>query len=92
MRSPQAKLAVASIVIALLTIAVLVSAVLRQQQTSCEVCVTFHGRTACRTAIGPTRDEAVRTAVDTACAVLASGMADSISCSNTPPDSVSCDE
>lgn len=92
MRSPQTTIVIVSIVIAILTIAVLVSAVMRQQKTSCEVCVTFHGRTACRTAIGPTRDDAVRTAVDTACAVLASGMADSISCGNTPPDSVSCDE
>jgi len=73
------------------TVAVIVLAVQGSMAVSCEVCVTFAGRSACRTAAGATREEAVRTATDNACAFLASGMTDSIRCTNTPPTSVACD-
>jgi hypothetical protein len=75
-----------------LTLGVLVYSMLQQARVSCEVCVSFHGRTQCRSAAGPDREAATRTAIDNACGLLASGMADSISCSNTPPDSVRCSE
>jgi len=57
---------------------------------SCEVCITYKGRTECRTASGTERKQAVRTATDNACASLSSGMADGIQCSNTPPKSETC--
>ncbi|GIU74481.1 MAG: hypothetical protein KatS3mg004_1568 [Bryobacteraceae bacterium] len=53
-----------------------------------EVCMEFGGRTACRTASGPTREEAVRTAADNACGLLASGMTESMRCSHSQPKSV----
>ncbi len=53
-----------------------------------EVCMEFRGQTICRAASGPTRAEAVRTATDNACGLLASGMTDTIQCGNTPPKSV----
>lgn len=53
-----------------------------------EVCMEFRGQSACRTAAGPTREEAIRTATDNACALLASGMTDTIQCGRTPPRSV----
>jgi len=56
----------------------------------CEVCVTFEGRSKCRQAYGQTREEAVRTATENACSFLASGMTESIRCSNTSPERVSC--
>ena len=56
----------------------------------CEVCVTFHGQTVCRTAASGTRDASIESAVTSACAMLASGMTDSIRCQNTQPDRVSC--
>ena len=62
----------------------------QQYEQTCEVCVTFKGRTACREAFGNTAEEAIRTATDNACGVIARGMTDSIACQNTPPDSVSC--
>ncbi len=62
----------------------------QQYDQVCEVCVTFKGRTACREAYGKTAEEATRTAADNVCGVIASGMTDSISCQNTPPDSVAC--
>jgi hypothetical protein len=54
----------------------------------CQVCVTFRGQQACRTASASTRDLALRTATENACALLASGVTDSNQCNNTPPDSV----
>lgn len=53
-----------------------------------EVCMEYRGRTVCRAAAGSTREEAVRTATDNACALLAAGMTDSMQCGRTPPKSV----
>jgi len=54
----------------------------------CEVCITYQGRQACRTASARTRELALRTATDNACAQIASGITQSTQCQNTPPDSV----
>jgi len=53
-----------------------------------EVCIEYQGRQACRTASASTREQAQRTATDNACALIASGMTDSIACTNTPPTKV----
>ena len=74
----------------LFTVLLIVVAVRGSLQESCEVCVTFLGRTACREAVGATRDEAARTALDNACAFLASGMTQTVQCTNTRPDRVTC--
>ena len=92
MPSPQAKIGIVTAILVALTLGLLIYSTLQQAQIECEACVTFRGRTDCRTAIGPDRELATKTAVDNACGLLASGMADSISCSNTPPDRVTCDE
>ena len=57
---------------------------------SCEVCVTYGGRTDCRKASGKDQAEAERTAAGTACSMLASGIDGSIACQNTPPSSSTC--
>lgn len=54
----------------------------------CEVCITFRGQQACRTAAAATRELALRTATDNACGVISSGITDSNQCHDTPPDSV----
>jgi hypothetical protein len=54
----------------------------------CEVCITFQGRQACRTAAASTRELALRTATENACAQISSGVTDSNQCHNTSPDSV----
>ena len=54
----------------------------------CQVCITFQGRQACRTASAATRESALRTATENACAEISSGITDSNQCHNTPPDSV----
>ena len=61
-------------------------------QVSCEVCITYRGRTQCRTAQGTNAEEAQRTATDVACTFLSSGMTDSILCGNTPPAKLMCTE
>jgi hypothetical protein len=73
------------------TVGLIVMYIRQAMAVTCEVCITFHGRTVCRSASGPVRAEAVRTATDNACAFLAAGMTDSIRCSNTPPTRVTCE-
>ena len=58
----------------------------------CEVCVEFRGQSACRTASGSSKEEAIRTATENACAQIVSGMTDSMDCTQVPPQSVSCKE
>jgi hypothetical protein len=59
---------------------------------ACEVCMEYQGMSRCRTAHGSTREEAIKTATENACAFLSSGVTDSIACNNTPPKSVRCEE
>lgn len=49
-----------------------------------DVCVFYNGRKDCRTAIGATAEEATRKAQETACAILASGMTETMTCQRTP--------
>lgn len=84
----MSKVALVSIVFGLAVLGVLVYSTMNLAQVSCEVCMTFNGRTQCAKASGTTREEAQRTATDTACAPISGGMTESIQCSNTPPDSV----
>ncbi len=72
----------------LAVMALVVYSTLGLSQYSCEACITYKGRTNCAKASGTTPEEAQRTATDTACASISSGMTESIECSNTPPDSV----
>lgn len=77
-------------ILGLLIVAFVVYSSTRLSLVSCEVCIAYKGGRECRTASGTEREQSVRTATDNACAVLASGMADGIQCSNTPPESVTC--
>jgi hypothetical protein len=69
-----------------------VRSLLGLQRWRCDVCMTFNGETRCQKASGKTRDEALRTAVDTACAPITAGMGESMACANTPPSKVVCAE
>jgi hypothetical protein len=82
------KTTVVSILFLLAVLGVLVYSTLDLQGYSCEVCMTFNGRTNCAKASGTSREEAQRTATDTACAPITGGMSETIACSNTPPDNV----
>jgi hypothetical protein len=56
----------------------------------CEVCIEFRGRQACRAVDGNDEQEARAAAVTNACALLASGVTDTVACQNTPPSEVRC--
>ncbi len=56
----------------------------------CEVCMAFGGGEVCRKATGTSEAEGLRTATDNACALLASGMTESIRCQRTAPQHSAC--
>jgi len=56
----------------------------------CELCVEFGGRRACRAVDGNSEDEARAAAITNACALVASGVTDTVACQNTPPTDVRC--
>lgn len=80
-----ALLAVAFIVVVIIAVVYLTTGLRRYR---CEVCITFRGQTECRRASGPSQEAAQRAAAEGACASLASGVGESIACSQTPPDRV----
>jgi hypothetical protein len=53
-----------------------------------EVCMSFQGRQACKAASGETKEASFRTATDTACALIASGVTDTQACTRGEPVSV----
>ena len=61
-------------------------------EVECTVCITYRGRTDCRVAAGPTRETALDSATQMACAQLASGRAESLECDRTPPTRSECRE
>lgn len=77
-----------ALVAVVIFIGLLVYLSLGQGQVRVEVCVEYRGQQNCRTAAGPTEEQAIRTAVDNACATIASGMTESMTCGRMPPVSV----
>jgi len=56
-----------------------------QRQYRVEVCMEFQGHQQCRTASGATKQGAQRTAAENACALISSGMTDTMDCQHRPP-------
>ncbi|HSP97572.1 MAG TPA: hypothetical protein VL049_10060 [Candidatus Dormibacteraeota bacterium] len=56
----------------------------------CEVCMAFEGQSTCRTVTGKTEQEGLRTGVDNACAILSSGVTDTLRCQRTLPTKATC--
>jgi hypothetical protein len=63
---------------------------LSAQQVECDACVTFKGQTNCASASGVTEEEALKTAVNTACGTISAGMAETIQCAAMPPERPVC--
>jgi hypothetical protein len=70
--------------------AVVVYSSFQVSEFECEVCIAFEGRSSCRTVTGQTEQEGLRTGVDNACALLASGVTDSLRCQRTMPTKAVC--
>ncbi len=78
-------LAVAAAAVGLLYYATLAGA-----GTACEACMRYEDREACRSATGVDREEAERTAIATACALISSGVTDTIRCQGLEPLKLQC--
>jgi hypothetical protein len=53
-----------------------------------EVCIPFQGRTECRVASADTQDHALHTAQSNACALMVSGVTETMQCERVEPSSV----
>lgn len=69
-------------------VAILIYLSMKQTQQQYQVCVTFKNGTHCATASGSTRDEAVRSAQEIDCQLLASGRDETMVCLGTQPSSI----
>ncbi len=69
-------------------VAAMIYSTMNLKRFRAEVCMDFQGRSACRVAGAATREQAIRTATENACALISSGMTDSMACGQTPPRSV----
>ena len=56
----------------------------------CEVCLSYRGRSQCRTVEGQDEGEARMAATTNACAYLSSGVTEGMACARTLPDRVAC--
>lgn len=56
----------------------------------CEVCITYHGLSQCRTVDGEREEDVRQAAVGNVCAFLASGVTDGMACARTPPTKDVC--
>jgi hypothetical protein len=91
MRKPMTIAVVVCVAVAAAMLGLILYLAFSASQVACEACMSFRGRTVCREALGPSRDEAARTAVDNACSFLASGMTEVVECTTrTPPQSLTC--
>ena len=68
--------------------AVLIYLSIGQMQQGYEVCVAFRGATHCATAKGSNRDEAVRSAQEIDCQMLATGRDQTMVCMSDQPSSI----
>ena len=71
-------------------VAIVVVSSLRVAEVRCEVCVSFGGQEACRSVEAATEEEARQGAHANACALLASGVTDTLACERTPNSAVRC--
>jgi hypothetical protein len=71
--------------------AALYFATLDASGVTCELCMEFEGRSACRSASAQDRETAVYGARMAACAVLSQGVTSGMQCDRTPPSSLTCE-
>ncbi len=71
-----------------LVVAALIRSTMSLAKYRVEVCMDYNGRSSCRTAAGSTEEFALRSATNNACALIASGVTDSMGCERTTPRTV----
>jgi hypothetical protein len=80
---------IAGIVLAAAVLAALIYTSFGNRHFRCEVCVAYGGHNACRKASAATKEQALRSATDNACAQVASGVTATMVCESAQPVSVS---
>jgi hypothetical protein len=73
------------ILFAVLVLGVLIYSSMHLGNYGVDVCMNYNGRTACATAKGASKENALENAMQTACAQIASGVTETIGCSRTQP-------
>ena len=68
----------------------LVWSMMKQRQVSCDLCISYEGRSACRGAAAPKRAEAIQAATITACAAISAGVTDTVACQRSAPSQLRC--
>ncbi|HEY0702344.1 MAG TPA: hypothetical protein VGD60_06215 [Candidatus Acidoferrales bacterium] len=76
-----------TVVGAMLLVGYLLHSSMEQTQNKYEVCMTFKGMVHCATASGATSSDAIRSAQDIDCSMLANGRDETMVCVTTPPSS-----
>lgn len=72
----------------LVLLGVLVHSSLQQTKQEYEVCMTFRGATHCANATGASYEEAIRSAQQIDCQLLANGRSETMVCLDTQPASI----
>jgi hypothetical protein len=60
------------------------------QGVRCEVCLTYNGRSQCRTVEGEREEDVHQAALNNVCSYLAGGVTDGMACMRTPPTRSEC--
>jgi hypothetical protein len=82
------KTVVIGVVFIVVVLAFLVYSSMHIAKYRVEVCVAFHGANQCRTASADTQADALRSAQSNACALLTSGVTETMQCEHQDPASV----
>lgn len=83
-RRPPAALRIAIALLIFTVVLYVIYSTLHTARYAVEVCVSYQGKAACRTAEGRTQQEALRAAHDNACSQITSGVTGTIGCQDTP--------
>lgn len=76
------------IVFGILVLGVIVWSSFNMSQVKVKACMQYQGNTNCATASGPTREDATRAAITTACATISGGVTGTIGCEGSKPVSI----
>ena len=79
---------IAAIVLSVALIALIAYSTIGLSEHRVEVCMEFEGRTNCSTTSASSKDLALRTGIQTACATIASGVTQTMGCQNTNPSKI----
>jgi len=82
------KTLIIGIVFVVAAIAFIVYSSMSVAQYRVEVCMTYQGQNSCRTASADSQEHALRSATSNACALIASGVTDTMACERAEPSSV----